>query len=169
MAPESRRQTFMEGAPAEAQGTVGIEAEASAPSARMAGKFLRAGLRGSSGVAGKLICGTGKGITRFGGFEYGYQQGVLGQSLVMYKFKKNFPKLVASAGATGWLTPILQLGGWIGSLTAGVFGEVFSRKHTMFAACCWVILGSYLYTGAKAGQTGLLYAGRYFLVPCGKP
>ncbi|KAK9311250.1 general substrate transporter [Lipomyces starkeyi] len=98
----------------------------------------------------------------FGGFEYGYQQGVLGQSLVMYKFKENFPKLVASAGATGWLTSILQLGGWIGSLTAGVFGEVFSRKHTMFAACCWVILGSYLYTGAKAGQTGLLYAGRFF-------
>lgn len=31
----------------------------------------------------------------FGGFEYGYQQGVLGQSLVMYRFKENFPNVVS--------------------------------------------------------------------------
>lgn len=99
---------------------------------------------------------------RFGGFEYGYQQGVLGQSLVMYRFKDNFPKVINSSSATGWLTSILQLGGFIGSLSAGVFGEVFSRKRTMFMGCCWVILGSYLYTGAHANQQGLLYAGRFF-------
>jgi MFS family permease len=32
----------------------------------------------------------------------------------------------------------------------------------MFMGCCWVILGSYLYTGAKAGQQPMLYAGRFF-------
>jgi hypothetical protein len=36
-------------------------------------------------------------ILSFGGFEYGYQQGVLGQSLVMYKFKQNFPKVVSTS------------------------------------------------------------------------
>ncbi|KAG9609158.1 hypothetical protein KCU77_g16189, partial [Aureobasidium melanogenum] len=46
-----------------------------------------------------------------GGFEYGYQQGVLGQSLVMTRFTENFPSVVKSAGATGWLTSVLQLGG----------------------------------------------------------
>ncbi|KAE9365135.1 general substrate transporter [Stipitochalara longipes BDJ] len=98
----------------------------------------------------------------FGGFEYGYQQGVLGQSLVMYRFKHNFPNVINSSAATGWLTSILQLGGFIGALSAGIFGEIFSRKHTMFMGCCWVILGSYLYSGAKEGQSPLLYAGRFF-------
>ncbi|KAF1841138.1 quinate permease [Cucurbitaria berberidis CBS 394.84] len=97
-----------------------------------------------------------------GGFEYGYQQGVLGQSLVMTRFKDNFPSIVDSPGATGWLTSILQLGGILGSLSAGVFGEVFSRKYTMFSACCWVTLGSYLYIGATHHNPAMLYAGRFF-------
>ncbi|KAJ6172521.1 Major facilitator superfamily domain general substrate transporter [Penicillium chermesinum] len=98
----------------------------------------------------------------FGGFEYGYQQGVLGQSLVMTRFKENFPSVVASSTATGWLTSILQLGGVLGSLSAGILGEIISRKYTMFLACCWVILGSYLYIGATNGNPALLYAGRFF-------
>ncbi|KAJ6026498.1 uncharacterized protein N7446_004904 [Penicillium canescens] len=98
----------------------------------------------------------------FGGFEYGYQQGVLGQSLVMTRFTENFPTVVASSTATGWLTSVLQLGGIVGSLSAGILGEIYSRKYTMFFACCWVILGSYLYIGATAGNPSLLYAGRFF-------
>ncbi|KAH7311317.1 quinate permease [Stachybotrys elegans] len=98
----------------------------------------------------------------FGGFEYGYQQGVLGQSLVMHRFMDNFPSVVGSSSAKGWLTSILQLGGILGSLTAGIFGEVFSRKHTMFSACCWVVLGSYLYIGASYHNPALLYVGRFF-------
>ncbi|KXL42854.1 MAG: hypothetical protein FE78DRAFT_82310 [Acidomyces sp. 'richmondensis'] len=101
-------------------------------------------------------------VIRFGGFEYGYQQGVLGQSLVMTRFTTNFPMVIASSSATGWLTSVLQLGGIIGSISAGVLGEVFSRKYTMFSACCWVILGSYMYCGAHYGAPSLLYAGRFF-------
>ncbi|KAL6910915.1 general substrate transporter [Trichoderma evansii] len=97
-----------------------------------------------------------------GGFEYGYQQGVLGQSLVMTRFKENFPAVVNSSSATGWLTSVLQLGGIVGSLSAGVLGEIISRKYTMFIACLWVILGSYLYVGAHEGMSSLLYAGRFF-------
>ena len=98
----------------------------------------------------------------FGGFEYGYQQGVLGQSLVMTRFTENFPSVVASTSATGWLTSILQVGGIIGSLAAGVLGEIISRKYTMFIACCWVTLGSYLYIGAGHHNPAMLYAGRFF-------
>jgi MFS family permease len=101
-------------------------------------------------------------LYRVGGFEYGYQQGVLGQSLVMTRFIDNFPTVVASSSATGWLTSILQLGGILGSLSAGILGEIFSRKYTMFSACCWVVLGSYLYCGASYHKPGLLYAGRFF-------
>jgi MFS family permease len=32
----------------------------------------------------------------------------------------------------------------------------------MFVACCWVILGSFLYVGAQPGVPALLYAGRFF-------
>jgi MFS family permease len=80
----------------------------------------------------------------------------------MTRFTTNFPSVVASSSATGWLTSILQLGGILGSLSAGVFGEVFSRKYTMFSACCWVVLGSYLYCGASLNKPALLYAGRFF-------
>ena len=97
-----------------------------------------------------------------GGFEYGYQQGVLGQSLVMTRFVDNFSNVVESSAATGWLTSILQLGGILGSLSSGVFAEIFSRKYTMFSACCWVVLGSYLYCGATKDRPALLYAGRFF-------
>jgi sugar porter (SP) family MFS transporter len=101
-------------------------------------------------------------FVRLGGFEYGYQQGVLGQSLVMHRFVTNFPNVVASSSATGWLTSVLQLGGIVGSLSAGFLGDIFSRKYTMFMACLWVVLGSYLYIGATAGHSSLLYAGRFF-------
>lgn len=96
----------------------------------------------------------------FGGLEYGYQQGALGEDLVMTSFKTKFHEITDSSGKTGWLTSILQLGGWAGALSAGVFGEVFSRKHTIFGGALWVILGSYLAAGARNGS--YLYAGRFF-------
>lgn len=80
----------------------------------------------------------------------------------MHRFVENFPHVVQSSSATGWLTSVLQLGGIVGSLSAGVLGEIFSRKYTMFMACCWVVLGSYLYVGATAHTYSLLYAGRFF-------
>ncbi|KAF4990306.1 hypothetical protein FDECE_14449 [Fusarium decemcellulare] len=96
----------------------------------------------------------------FGGLLYGYQQGVLGQALVMPAFKRMFPHIASNSSAKGWLTSILQLGGWAGALSAGVLCEVFSRKHTIFGGSLWVILGSYLTAGART--EAYLYAGRFF-------
>ncbi|KAF2164349.1 hypothetical protein M409DRAFT_67880 [Zasmidium cellare ATCC 36951] len=98
----------------------------------------------------------------FGGLLYGYQQGVLGQALVMPAFERDFPRVSASSSATGWLTSILQLGGWLGAVTSGILCEVFSRKHTIFWGAMWMILGSYLAAGAIAHQPAFLYAGRFF-------
>lgn len=81
---------------------------------------------------------------------------------MMSRFTESFPSVVHSSSATGWLTSVLQLGGILGSLSAGILGEIFSRKYTMFFACLWVILGSYLYIGAHDGNASLLYAGRFF-------
>lgn len=78
----------------------------------------------------------------------------------MPSFQKKFPDIAHDEGAQGWLTSILQLGGWIGSLTCGILCEVFSRKVTLFSGAMWVILGSYLTAGAPT--QGYLYAGRFF-------
>ena len=95
-----------------------------------------------------------------GGLLYGYQQGVLGQALVMHTFGKRFPHIVSDSSSKGWLTSILQLGGWIGALSAGVLCEIYTRKHTIFAGALWVVLGSYLTAGAAS--PAYLYAGRFF-------
>ncbi|KAH8655463.1 quinate permease [Xylariales sp. PMI_506] len=96
----------------------------------------------------------------FGGLLYGYQQGVLGQALVMSSFTRDFPSIASDSGAQGWLTSVLQLGGWIGSLSSGLLCEIFSRKRTIFAGALWVILGSYVTAGAR--DPSYLYAGRFF-------
>ncbi|KAL2283941.1 hypothetical protein FJTKL_09191 [Diaporthe vaccinii] len=96
----------------------------------------------------------------FGGLLYGYQQGVLGQALVMPAFQRKFPHIASSSDAKGWLTSILQLGGWAGALSAGILCEVGSRKHTIFGGALWVILGSYLTAGART--EAYMYAGRFF-------
>ncbi|KAL1859995.1 hypothetical protein Plec18170_001944 [Paecilomyces lecythidis] len=96
----------------------------------------------------------------FGGLEYGYQQGVISQALVMSRFNDDFSSIVDSSSATGWLTSILQLGGWVGALSAGIFAEVFTRRYTIFSGALWVILGSFLTAGAHNGS--YLYAGRFF-------
>lgn len=78
----------------------------------------------------------------------------------MAAFGRDFPDVASNPGKKGWLTSILQLGGWIGSLSSGVFAEVFSRKHTMFGGALWVVLGSFLAAGAQSPS--YLFAGRFF-------
>jgi MFS family permease len=101
-------------------------------------------------------------MTRSGGLLYGYQQGVLGQALVMPAFKESFPGIESSSTATGWLTSVLQLGGWAGALLSGVLCEVWSRKHAIMWGSLWMILGSYLAAGAHVQVDAYLYAGRFF-------
>jgi MFS family permease len=78
----------------------------------------------------------------------------------MHSFIEKFPAIHRSSSATGWLTSVLQLGGWAGALSAGVLSEVFSRKRTIFLGSLWAILGSYLCAGAESES--YLFAGRFF-------
>lgn len=78
----------------------------------------------------------------------------------MSSFGKKFPDIASSSTAQGWLTSILQLGGWAGALSAGILCELYSRKQTIFGGAIWVVLGSYLTAGAQ--NSGFLYAGRFF-------
>ena len=86
--------------------------------------------------------------------------GVLGQSFVMHSFQEKFPDVHASASRQGWLTSVLQLGGWVGSLSCGILCEVYSRKRAIFGGALFTILGSFLCAGAQ--NTAFLFAGRFF-------
>lgn len=77
----------------------------------------------------------------------------------MTSFRDKFPDIVNSSARTGWLTSILQLGAWVGALSAGVLAEVFTRKHAIFGGAPWFILGSFLNAGAQ--NSNYLYAGRF--------
>ncbi|KAA8900218.1 general substrate transporter [Sphaerosporella brunnea] len=94
-----------------------------------------------------------------GGLLYGYEQGVLSQALVMTSFGKAFPE-VRDASKKGWMTSILQLGGWLGALLSGYFAERWSRKHAICGSALSVVLGSYLQAGASNAR--FVYAGRWF-------
>ncbi|KAJ5096207.1 quinate permease [Penicillium alfredii] len=133
------------------------------PAVGLSAAELRLQRSNGSGISGLFKNGKVFSIAFFaslGGFIYGYQQGVISQALVMARFKSDFPSIIGSSGATGWLTSILQLGGWVGALSAGVFAEVFTRRHTIFGGSLWIILGSFLAAGAHNGA--YLYAGRFF-------
>jgi MFS family permease len=78
----------------------------------------------------------------------------------MYSFQQKFPDVHASASKQGWLTSILQLGGWLGSITCGVICEIYSRKRSLFCGALFTVLGSFLCAGAQS--TAYLFAGRFF-------
>lgn len=47
----------------------------------------------------------------------------------------------ASMTKKGWLTAILELGAWVGTLLSGFLAEVLSRKYGIIVACCVFLLG----------------------------
>ena len=47
----------------------------------------------------------------------------------------------ASQTKKGWLTAILELGAWLGTLLSGFMAEVLSRKYGVLVACLVFMLG----------------------------
>ncbi len=61
----------------------------------------------------------------------------------------------------GWLTSILELGAWIGTLLSGFLAEAISRKYGILVACSVFILGVVIQaTAITAGYQAIL-AGRF--------
>jgi MFS family permease len=48
----------------------------------------------------------------------------------------------------GWLTSILELGAWVGTLLSGFMAESLSRKRGIMIATCVFILGVVIQTTA---------------------
>ena len=47
----------------------------------------------------------------------------------------------ADQSRKGWLTSILELGAWIGTLLSGFFAEHYSRKYSIIMATSVFIIG----------------------------
>ena len=61
----------------------------------------------------------------------------------------------------GWLTSILELGAWIGTLLSGFLAEAISRKYGILVACAVFVLGVVIQaTAIDVGYQAIL-AGRF--------
>ncbi len=67
----------------------------------------------------------------------------------------------ASQTKKGWLTSILELGAWLGTLLSGPIAEIFSRKYAIIVESSVFILGVIIQvTSIAAGHNSIL-AGRF--------
>lgn len=75
----------------------------------------------------------------------GYNQGVFSGVLTMPAFKAHMGSYDTDRpedqSKKGWLTSILELGAWIGSLLSGFVAETASRKYGILIATGVFILG----------------------------
>lgn len=62
----------------------------------------------------------------------------------------------------GWLTSILELGAWLGTLYSGFLAEIISRKYAILVNVCVFIIGVVIQSTAitSAGHNSIL-AGRF--------
>jgi MFS family permease len=61
----------------------------------------------------------------------------------------------------GWLTSILELGAWLGTLLSGFMAEAISRKYGIIVACSVFILGVIIQITSIAGGYQSILAGRF--------
>jgi Sugar (and other) transporter. len=61
----------------------------------------------------------------------------------------------------GWLTAILELGAWLGTLLSGFLAEVLSRKYGVLVACAVFMLGVVVQATARTVGHNAILAGRF--------
>ncbi|KAF3762186.1 general substrate transporter [Cryphonectria parasitica EP155] len=130
----------------------------------------RQALMGASGPRALVKNGRVFAITAFaciGGVLYGYNQGMFSGVLAMPSFKEHmgaYDPLDDNAPQTlkGWLTSILELGAWLGTLLSGFLAESISRKYGILVAVTVFVVGVIIQATAitSAGHNSIL-AGRF--------
>lgn len=96
-----------------------------------------------------------------GGLLYGYNQGVFSGVLTMPSFGEHMGEYITNSTKKGWLTAILELGAWLGTLFSSMSAEPLSRKYTIILATTIFIVGVVIQTTAvKVGYSAIL-GGRF--------
>ncbi|KAK4061772.1 MFS permease [Trichoderma simmonsii] len=101
-----------------------------------------------------------------GGVLYGYNQGMFSGVLAMPSFKQHMGEYDpfdpnASQTKKGWLTAILELGAWFGTLFSGFLAETISRKYGIIVACCIFIIGVIVQACAIDAGPSAILGGRF--------
>ncbi|KAI1184058.1 general substrate transporter [Nemania serpens] len=101
-----------------------------------------------------------------GGVLYGYNQGMFSGLLTMPAFQSHmgdYDPFDPNADQTkkGWLTAILELGAWIGTLMSGFIAETFSRKYGVLVAVSVFSLGVIVQATAQYGGHNSILGGRF--------
>ncbi|KAI0827510.1 general substrate transporter [Hypoxylon sp. FL0890] len=101
-----------------------------------------------------------------GGILYGYNQGMFSGVLAMPAFKTHmgeYDPFDDSADQTkkGWLTAILELGAWIGTLLSGFIAEAISRKYGVLVAVTVFVIGVVVQATAESGGPDVILGGRF--------
>ncbi|CAJ0540960.1 Ff.00g078110.m01.CDS01 [Fusarium sp. VM40] len=96
-----------------------------------------------------------------GGILYGYNQGMFSGILVMPAFERHMGDYVANPTKKGWLTSILELGAWFGTLMSGAIAELCSRKYGILIATSVFIVGVVVQATAIQAGYQVILAGRF--------
>ncbi|KAL8322426.1 hypothetical protein RB597_008252 [Gaeumannomyces tritici] len=101
-----------------------------------------------------------------GGVLYGYNQGMFSGVLAMPSFQAHMGEWDpvdpnADQSKKGWLTAILELGAWIGTLLSSFMAEILSRKHSVLVATAVFILGVIIQATAVQAGHEVILAGRF--------
>ncbi|KAK6392781.1 hypothetical protein LTR95_019616, partial [Oleoguttula sp. CCFEE 5521] len=125
----------------------------------------RQALAGQSGPMAILKNGKAFMIACFaclGGLLYGYNQGVFGGVLVMNSFVHHMGDAATNPTRVGFLTSILELGAWFGTLYSGFLAEIYSRKYAILFSTATFILGVVIQTtSVTSAASNSILAGRF--------
>lgn len=101
-------------------------------------------LQGAAGPMAIVRNGKVFGIACFaclGGLLYGYNQGVFSGVLVMHAFGVHMGDYTSDPSKMGWLTSILELGAWLGTIYSSFLAEIISRKYAILVNVGVFMLG----------------------------
>ncbi|USW47876.1 Putative major facilitator, sugar transporter, major facilitator superfamily [Septoria linicola] len=130
----------------------------------------RQALQGSSGPAALVKNARVFGIACFaclGGLLYGYNQGVFSGVLTMYSFDDHMGVWVRNPTKKGWLTAILELGAWVGTIYSGFLAEILSRKYAILVNTAIFIIGVIVQCTAVTGIGASAILGGRFVTGMG--
>ncbi|GAA5987746.1 hypothetical protein JCM10908_007196 [Rhodotorula pacifica] len=97
-------------------------------------------------------------IASISGFLFGYDQGVVGNVLVLESFGAQYPRIFMNASLKGWWVSTLLLAAWFGSLVNGPLVDRYGRRLNIQVHTVIFVLGAALQTGAT--NEGFLFGGR---------
>jgi len=98
---------------------------------------------------------------------YGYNQGVFSGVLVMTSFDNHMGSYTSNSSKKGWLTSILELGAWVGTIYSGFLAEIISRKYAILVNTAIFIIGVIVQVTAVGGSGASSILGGRFITGMG--